>query len=91
MGIHVRLSVYHSPITDMASYPLSCSCNDDYKLVAKCCGHSGCISHLDWTLPIALPGTKLNGKMILMGVDESGNLLFWNPKTGKQSRQERSF
>lgn len=69
-------------------HPLSCdSCNDNYKLVAKCCGHSGCISHLDWTLPIALPGTKLNGKMLLMGVDESGNLLFWNPKTGERGRQ----
>jgi microtubule-associated protein-like 5 len=59
-----------------------CSCNDDYKLMAKCAGHSGWVEHIDWTLPISLPGTKLHGSMLIMCVDSSKNLLYWNPRTG---------
>lgn len=53
-----------------------CSTTYDYQLISKCTGHSGCIEHIDWTLPISVPGTKLHGKMILMAVDESKVLKF---------------
>lgn len=48
----------------------------------RCNGHSGNVEHIDWSLPISLPGSKLHGEMILQATDTSGNLLYWNPKTG---------
>lgn len=65
------------------------SCTYDYQLVSKCTGHSGSIEHIDWTLPISVPGTKLNGTMIIRAVDESKNLLYWDPRTGKKVMQNQ--
>lgn len=65
------------------------SCTYDYQLISKCTGHSGAIEHIDWTLPISAPGTKLNGTMIIRAVDESKNLLYWDPKTGKKVMQNQ--
>jgi WD40 repeat protein len=72
---------------DMHIYIYSCSY--DYQLISKCTGHSGCVIHIDWTLPISVPGTKLNGTMIIKAVDESKNLLYWDPKTGKKIMQNQ--
>jgi microtubule-associated protein-like 5 len=47
-------------------------------------GHSGNIEHIDWSLPISLPGSKLHGCMIIQVSDASGNLLNWNPKNGEE-------
>ena len=74
-------ALYGEP-TNVSSTSIRCRCTEDYQLLTKCVGHSGCICHIDWTLPISLAGSKLHGKMIIQAVDESGNLLYWDPKTG---------
>eukprot|EP00798_Chlamydomonas_sp_ICE-L_P021966 gene21966-29019_t len=51
----------------------------DYHFIGRCTGHSGTIQHLDWTLPISLPGHKLHGEMLFMAADASGNIMYWNP------------
>lgn len=48
----------------------------------RCCGHSGNIEHIDWSLPISQPGSKLHGQMIIQATDSSTNLLHWDPRTG---------
>ncbi|GFH16043.1 uncharacterized protein HaLaN_12389 [Haematococcus lacustris] len=64
---------------DMTIYLYSAAA--DYQLVAKCSGHSGNLEHLDWSLPINQPGSKLHMSMVLQASDASGNLLYWDPKT----------
>lgn len=34
----------------------------NYQLVARCSGHSGTLRHVDWSLPVPLPGTPYDGK-----------------------------
>ncbi|KAG1659723.1 hypothetical protein FOA52_012263 [Chlamydomonas sp. UWO 241] len=72
---------------DMAIYVYSCK--HDYQLVSKCVGHSGNVAHIDWTLPISMPGHRLHGSMIFKAVDQSGNMLFWDPKTGRKVSQNQ--
>ncbi len=60
------------------------SCKHNYELVSKCVGHSGNIEHIDWSLPIAMPGFKLHGQMIIRSADASGNLLYWDPRQGRK-------
>jgi len=72
---------------DMAIYVYNAKA--DYQLVSKCVGHSGNVEHIDWTLPISLPGHKLHGAMIFKAVDQSGNLLYWDPKTGRKIAQNQ--
>ncbi|KAJ9507961.1 hypothetical protein QJQ45_021288 [Haematococcus lacustris] len=67
---------------DMTIYLYSAAA--DYQLVAKCSGHSGNLEHLDWSLPINQPGSKLHMSMVLQASDASGNLLYWDPKTGRK-------
>jgi len=67
---------------DMFIYVYNAS--QSYQFVAKCCGHSGNIEHIDWSLPISQPGSKLHGQMIIQATDASTNLLYWDPRTGKK-------
>lgn len=67
---------------DMVIYVYSVK--HDYQLLSKCVGHSGNVEHIDWTLPISLPGHHLHANMIFRAVDQSGNLLFWDPRTGRK-------
>eukprot|EP00200_Dunaliella_tertiolecta_P007628 CAMPEP_0202381592 /NCGR_PEP_ID=MMETSP1127-20130417/37027_1 /ASSEMBLY_ACC=CAM_ASM_000462 /TAXON_ID=3047 /ORGANISM="Dunaliella tertiolecta, Strain CCMP1320" /LENGTH=1435 /DNA_ID=CAMNT_0048980603 /DNA_START=339 /DNA_END=4646 /DNA_ORIENTATION=+ len=56
----------------------------EYHLIAKCIGHSGNVEHIDWSYPISQPGSRLHGQMIIQSSDTSGNLLYWDTKTGKK-------
>jgi len=48
----------------------------------RCVGHSGNVEHIDWSYPISQPGSRLHGQMIIQAADSSGNLLYWDVKTG---------
>ncbi|KAG2496899.1 hypothetical protein HYH03_004906 [Edaphochlamys debaryana] len=56
----------------------------NYQLLSKCMGHSGTVTHIDWSLPICIPGTPIDGKFILQSSDTAGDLLHWLPETGKK-------
>ncbi|GFR50670.1 hypothetical protein Agub_g12921 [Astrephomene gubernaculifera] len=56
----------------------------NYQLTAKCLGHSGTVTHVDWSLPVSLPGTPLQGRFVLQSCDTAAELLYWNPQTGKK-------
>ena len=66
----------------LAPTPPPLSAKKDYQLLCKLTGHSGSIDSLDWTLPITMPGSRLNGSWLLMASDQSSNLLFWDPQRG---------
>ncbi|GLC70429.1 hypothetical protein PLESTF_000972700 [Pleodorina starrii] len=56
----------------------------NYQLLCKCVGHSSTVKHVDWSLPVLLPGTPMDGKFALQSCDASGMLLYWDPTTGRQ-------
>ncbi|EFJ49062.1 hypothetical protein VOLCADRAFT_90304 [Volvox carteri f. nagariensis] len=56
----------------------------NYQLLCKCVGHSSCVKHVDWSLPVLLPGTPMDGRFALQSCDATGSLLYWDPCTGKK-------
>ncbi len=41
------------------------------------------MTHVDWSLPIVLPGTPHDGKFVLQSCDTALDLLYWDPTTGE--------
>ncbi|GIL75046.1 hypothetical protein Vretifemale_4865, partial [Volvox reticuliferus] len=56
----------------------------NYQLICKCVGHSSTVTNVDWSLPVLLHGTPMDGKFVLQSCDASGSLLYWDPTTGRK-------
>ncbi|KAG2428966.1 hypothetical protein HXX76_011210 [Chlamydomonas incerta] len=56
----------------------------NYQLLCKCMGHSGTVQHVDWSLPVDLGGTPFDGKFAIQSCDSSGDMLYWDPYSGKK-------
>ncbi|KAK3283901.1 hypothetical protein CYMTET_8419, partial [Cymbomonas tetramitiformis] len=59
-----------------------------YTHVARCVGHSATVSHIDWSLPLSNP-PELRGKTILMSNCNAYEILYWDPMSGKQLKQNQ--
>lgn len=72
-----RTSCAHAKLTPPAPPPPPAP-------LLRCTGHSGTVTHVDWSLPIVLPGTPHDGKFVLQTCDTALELLYWDPTTGEE-------
>ena len=59
--------------------------SNGYTRLHRCGGHQASITHLDWSLPEA----QLNNTRVLQSACASFELLYWDPISGKQIKQNQ--